>query len=212
MLRPIFAPLKLAREKGVAAAITADADSLCQTVDAEVALADVVSQCEQFKMVEPTDESGEPPAGDSDFAKRAEAGIAKLAGAIATAQQVEAMQEVIELGEHHLMDLTAESELRKALLEPKEGLAEDGTTVWTQYNGTKSYSALEDLQFRNDFLDISIEKCIAADTVEPIVAHAQKVQKELKAALKTAQLEDEERKAKEAAAAAKAAKKGKKKK
>ena len=106
--------------------------------------------------------------------------------------------------------LTAESELRKALLVPKEGTAEDGTPFQIQHNGQKTYSALEDLQFRNDFLDASLEKCVTAGTAPGIVAHAQGAQKNLKAALKTAQVEDEERKAKEAAAAAKAAKKGKK--
>ena len=58
----------------------------------------------------------------------------------------------------------------------------------------------------------SLEKCIAAETAAGIVAFAQAKQKDMKAALKQAQIEDEERKAKEAAAAAKAAKKGKKKK
>merc|ERR1719387_2262211 len=111
------------------------------------------------------------------------------------------MIEVIELGEGELAHLTAESELRKALLTPKESVAEDGTPCKTQHNGSKTYSELEDLQFRNDFLDASLEKCIAAETAAGIVAHGQKVQKDLKAALKQAQVEDEERKAKEAAAA-----------
>ena len=108
--------------------------------------------------------------------------------------------------------LSGESELRKALLAPKEGTTEEGAQCWTEHNGSKTYSQLEDLQFRNDFLDASLEKCVAAGTAAGIVAHGQKVQKDLKAALKQAQIEDEERKAKEAAAAAKAAKKGKKKK
>ena len=87
-----------------------------------------------------------------------------------------------------------------------------GTPCQTQHNGSKTYSQLEDLQFRNDFLDASLEKCTASETVQPILAFALKVQKDLKAALKQAQIDDEERKAKEAAAAAKAAKKAKKKK
>ena len=119
------------------------------------------------------------------------------------------MADVVAQGEGELMHLSAESELRKSLLPPKEGVAEDGTPCQTQHNGSKTYSALEDLQFRNDFLDASLEKCMAVETVPGIIAYAQKVQKDLKAALKTAQAEDEERKAKEAAAAAKAAKKKK---
>jgi hypothetical protein len=110
------------------------------------------------------------------------------------------------------MHLQAENDLRKALLIPKEGVGEDGTPYQMQHTGQKTYSQLEDLQFRNDFLDASLEKCIAAETAEPFILHAQKIQKDLKAALKQAQIDDEERKAKEAAAAAKAAKKGKKKK
>jgi hypothetical protein len=208
LLKPMAAPLKAARETGVAAHIIADADALCQTVDAEVSLFDTNAACQPFKMAD----EEEPPSAESDMAKRAEAIIAKLAAAIAHAQSVEAMPEVIEQGETELAFLTGESELRKALLLPKEGVSEDGTPYFTQYNGSRVYSALEDLQFRNDFLDASIEKCLAAGTKELIMAFAAKAQTELKAKLKQAQIEDEERKAKEAAAAAKAAKKKKGKK
>ena len=92
-------------------------------------------------------------------------------------------------------------------------MSEDGTPYFTQYNGSRVYSVLEDLQFRNDFLDASIEKCLAPPGTQPLImAFAAKAQTELKAKLKQAQIEDEERKAKEAAAAAKAAKKKKGKK
>ena len=87
--------------------------------------------------------------------------------------------------------------------------AEDGTPYWVEHNGTKVYSALEDLQYRNDFLDASIDKCTEAGTVPAIVEYALGRQKDLKALLKQAVVEEEERQAKEAAAAAKAAKKKK---
>ena len=214
MVRPMAAPLKQAREKGVSEAITDDAEALCTTVDAEVAIFDQIAVCAPYKMVSEAEEgeAEEPPSAESDFAKRAEGMITKLAGAIHDAQTVDAMAEVVDLGETELAHLTAESELRKALLPPKEGVSEDGTPCQTQHNGSKTYSALEDLQFRTDFLDASLDKCVAAGTVEPLILFAQKVQKDMKVALKAAQIEDEDRKAKEAAAAAKAAKKGKKKK
>ena len=112
LLKPMGAPLRASRETGVAAHIIADADALCQTVEAEIALFDVVAQVEPMKMPDVE----EPPSAESDMAKRCEAGIAKLAAAIAHAQAVEAMVEVIEQGEVELAHLTAESELRKALL------------------------------------------------------------------------------------------------
>ena len=255
LLRPINAPLKQARDTGVAAAILADADSLIATVDAEVYLLETIAACTPHRMPD----AEEPPSAESDAAKRAEAAIAKLAAAIAQAQAVEAFLEVIEQAETELAFLTAESELRKSLLLPKEGTAEDGTPYWTQHNGQRVYSALEDLQvcvggregraralssppspslpslratnllshlssrpscalfycrgqFRNDFLDASIEKAMTAGTQPQIMAFAAKAQKELKVKLKDAQIEDEDRKAKEAAAAAKAAKKKKGKK
>jgi len=211
LLRPLAAPLKQARDKGVAENITDDAEALATTVDAEVNIFDQIALGAPYKMTSEL-EIEEPPSAESDFAKRAEGMIAKLAGAIHQAQAVDAMPDVVDLGEAELAHLTAESELRKALLPPKEGQSEDGTPCQTQHNGSKTYSALEDLQFRNDFLDASLDKCVAAETAAGIVAHGLKVQKDLKAALKVAQVEDEERKAKEAAAAAKAAKKGKKKK
>ena len=98
MLRPLVAPLKQARDKGVAAAIIDDAESLSATVEAEVALYDVITACEPYKMRSEL-ELEEPPSAESDFAKRAEAGITKLAGAIHQAQAVDAMAEVVELGE-----------------------------------------------------------------------------------------------------------------
>lgn len=211
LLRPLVAPLKQARDKGVAESVIADAEALSQTAEAEAALFDVIATCQPYKMVS-EEECEEPPSADSDFAKRAEAAIAKLASAIHHAQTVDAMADIVDLGEAELAFLSGESELRKALLPPKEGVTEDGTPCQTQHNGSKTYSVLEDLQFRNDFLDASLEKCTAAGTAAGLLAHALKIQKDLKAALKQAQIEDEERKAKEAAAAAKAAKKGKKKK
>ena len=144
----------------------------------------------------------EPPSAESDFAKRAEAGIAKLQQAIANYKTVDAMEEVLVLGEGTYAHMCAESELRKALLAPKESVTEDGNPCFTQHNGTQTFSALEDLQFRNDFLDASIDKCVAKETAAGIVAHAQNVQKDLKVALKQAEVENEERLAKEAAAAA----------
>jgi len=215
LLRPMMAPLKQAREAGVAANIIADAEGLCETVDAEATLADVMGACQPFKMTDTSEEEGvptEPPSGESDFARRADAIISKLIDAIERAQKLQVKMEVTETAEIELNHLSAEADLRKALLVPKEGSTEDGTKCWTQHNGTQTYSALEDLVFRNDFLDSSIEKCVAAGTTPGIMLYGQKAQKDLKADLKVAQAEDEERKAKEAKEAAKAAKKGKKKK
>ena len=162
-----------------------------------------------MKITDEEAEVEEPPSADSDSSKRAEAAITKLAGAIHQAQAVEAMVEVVELGECELSHLSAESDLRKSLLLPKESVAEDGTPCWTQHNGSKTYSAVEDLQFRCDFLDASLEKCQASGTPDPIAAFAANKQKDLKAALGVAQKEAEAKAAAEAAAAAKAAKKKK---
>lgn len=214
LLRPLAAPLKMAKERVVPGdpleGLIADAERLVSTVEAEVGVFDVLAMCVPFKMIS-EEEIEEPPSADSDFARKAESGLAKLAGAIFHATDVDAMASVLEEAQACLDHLTEESNLRKALLPPKEGVSEDGTPCQTQYNGSKTYSALEDLQFRNDFLDASIDKCVAFETPAGIVAHAQKVQKDLKAALKVAQAEEEERLAKEAAAAAKAAKKKKNK-
>ena len=213
LLRPTKAPLKAAKENNVAANLIADAEALIATVDAEVALFDVIAQCAPHVMApDPELEEGavqEPPSADSDPARRADGMAAKLAGAIAHAQSVEALEEVLDKGEAMYGHLTAESELRKGLLEPKTGTGEDGTPFWTEHDGKKVYTALEDLQFRNDFLDAAIEKCQGAQTVPAIVEYALGRQKDLKALLKQAQIEEEERLAKEAAAAAKAAKKKK---
>ena len=105
----------------------------------------------KMKITDEEAEVEEPPSADSDSSKRAEAAMAKLAGAIHQAQAVEAMVEVVELGECELSHLSAESDLRKSLLLPKESVAEDGTPCWTQHNGSKTYSAVEDLQFRSTF-------------------------------------------------------------
>lgn len=120
LLRPVLAPLKQAREKGVSPTIIADADALCQTVDAEAALFDVISQCEPHKMAD-IEEGATPPTADSDFAKKAEQSIAKLAGAIAQAQEVEAMADVVDLGEievravqHRLRSLSPTARTRPA--------------------------------------------------------------------------------------------------
>jgi len=216
LVRPMHAPLQRCRETGAPASDIAAGDQLCQTAEAEATLFDLVDQCESLKMTngEDYEEGGatQPPAADSDLAKKAEGMIAKLAAAIGAAQSVEAMAEVVDLGELLLAYLTGEHELRKALLLPKEGTSEEGTPTYTQHNGQITYSVLEDLSFRNDFLDSSLEKCIAAGTAEGIINHATKIQKELKALHKQAQIEDEERRAKEEAAAAKAAKKKKGKK
>ena len=215
-LKPTRLPLKAAKDNGVAAGLLSDADALFATVDAEIALFDIIAQGEAHIMVadENLEEgtSQEPPSADSDAAKRADAAAAKLAGAIEHAQSVEAMQEVLDKGEMVYQHLTAESELRKGLLEPRTGTAEDGTPYWTEHNGTKVYSSLEDLQYRNDFLDAAIEKCQEAMTVPAIMEYVLGRQKELKALLQQAVVEEEERQAKEAAAAAKAAKKKKGKK
>jgi len=120
------------------------------------------------------------------------------------------MEEVIQLAENLHRRLTAESELRKSLLEAKEEPpAEDGTITYVHYNGQKSMSKLENLQLRNDWLDAAVEKCTASDMPATILEAVEKMRKVLKADLKQAVAEDEERKAKEAAAAAKAAKKKK---
>jgi len=216
LLRPMAGPIAKAKETGVAAGYISDAEALCQTAESEVVLWDLMGLCGPLKMMDAEDleEGGctEPPAADSDVAKKAEGMIAKLAAAIGTAQSVEAMQETIEAAELELAYLTGEHEMRKALLLPKDGVTEEGAPTWTQHNGQMSYSVLEDLSFRDAFLDSSIEKCTAAGTAPGILAHGAKYQKDLKALLKQAQIEEDERIAKEEAAAAKAAKKKKGKK
>jgi len=161
------------------------------------------------------DQEGELPSASSGPALKAEAGIVKLASSIAAAQSAEAMEEVVQRAEQLHRRLCAESDLRKALLEPKESAGEDGTPSWTHWNGVKTLTMLEMLQTRDNMMDTSLEKCAAEGVHQSILDEAMKSQKTLKAALKQAVAEDEERKAKEAAAAAKAAKKkkgGKKKK
>jgi len=208
LLRPLLTPLKAAREKGVELGLIEAADRLCQTVDAEASLGDCCRKSEVFLMTD--DPSPEPPSAESDFALKAETGIAILANHISAAQAVEAMEEVIQLAENLHRRLTAESELRKSLLEAKEEPpAEDGTITYVHYNGQKSMSKLENLQLRNDWLDAAVEKCTASDMPATILEAVEKMRKVLKADLKQAVAEDEERKAKEAAAAAKAAKKKK---
>lgn len=208
LLRPLIAPLKEARENGVEAAAIQAADRLYQTVDAEAALVAFVAQCESLTMVdEPTPE---PPLADSEFAKRAEAGMAKLYGMIGVAQGVEAMEEVIHVAEQLHRRLSAESDLRKALLEPvPQPPLDSGVLTWLHYNGTVTTSKLEALQLNNDQLDAALDRCAAEGVLGTIVAAVGSHQKLLKADLKQAVAEDEERKAKEAAAAAKAAKKKK---
>jgi len=216
LLRPLLKPLKAARDNGVDAGLIESADQLCQTVDAEAQLVDCVGKSEAFLM---TDEpSPEPPSAESDFAVKAEAGIAVLGNHIASAQAVEAMEEVIQMAENLHRRLTAESDLRKALLEAKEEPNADAATVaevpvyYVHYNGQKVPSKLESLQMRNDWLDAAVEKCTASEMSATILEEVEKKRKVLKADLKQAVAEDEERKAKEAAAAAKAAKKKKGKK
>ena len=71
---------------------------------------------------------------------------------------------MIQAAENQHRRLTAESDLRKALLPAKEEPpAEDGTVSYVHYNGQKSPSALESLQLRNDWLDLAVEKCTACD-------------------------------------------------
>ena len=215
LLRAIAAPLKQARETDVAASIIEEADRLCATVEAEIVISEQLADVQKYKMVDESEEEGsstEPPSAESDMAKRADGAINKLIDAIDLAQSLSAMGSVTDLAEAELAHLTAEADLRKSLMAPKEGVTEDGTPCQTQYNGTQTYSALEDLVFRNDFLDSSVEKCVASGTAPGVVLYAQKVQKDLKVKLKEEQVLDEERKAKEAAAAAKAAKKKKGKK
>ena len=116
--------------------------------------------------------------------------------------------------------LTGESDLRLALLEPEVEEAEEEATdakgkvsmvkvyTWTHYTGQKSTTKLEMLQTRNDMLDAALDKCGAEGSAEAIVEKVKAdYQKGLKEELTVAVAEDEERKAKEAAAAAKAAKK-----
>jgi hypothetical protein len=222
LLRPMHAPIQRSRETGVAASMIADAEALCQTAESEVVLFDLMELCQPLKMAdtEGLEEGGstEPPSAESEMAKKAEALIGKLAAAIGAAQSVEAKQETVAQAEAELNFLTGEHELRKALLQPKQGTIEEtnaetnAVTVkptWTQHNGQVCYSVLEDLTFRDAFLDSSIEKCMAAGTAVGILNHAGKIQKDLKALLKQAQIDEEARLAAEAAAAAKAAKKKK---
>jgi len=209
LLRPLVAPLKAARDKGVDAGLIDSGDRFFQTVDAEASLGDCCRKSEVFLMVD--EPSPEPPAADSDFAVKAENGIAALATHISSAQAVEAMEEVIQSAENLHRRLVAESELRKALLEAKEETnPEDNSVIYTHYNGQKTFSKLDNLQLRNDWLDAAVEKCTACDMLPTILEAVERTRKVLKADLKQAVTEDEERKAKEAAAAAKAAKKGKK--
>ena len=209
-IRPLLQPLKAARANGVQPQLIEGADRLLQTVDAEAALIEVREGCDAMVMVDDGPTEAEPPPATSDFHRRAETGVAQLAAAIANAQSVEAMEEVVQSAEQLHRRLTGELEMRLGLLEPEEGPGEEeGSVAWTHHNGTKTHSVLEKLQLRNDQFDSAIDKCAAEGTLETILEKAYVHQKDLKELLKTAVAEDEERKAKEAAAAAKAAKKKK---
>jgi hypothetical protein len=85
--------------------------------------------CQPLKMAdtEGLEEGGstEPPSAESEMAKKAEALIGKLAAAIGAAQSVEAKQETVAQAEAELNFLTGEHELRKALLQPKQGTIEE---------------------------------------------------------------------------------------
>jgi len=208
-LRPMLPALKSAKEKDVQHELLEAADRLCHTADAEAALAECCRKSEIYLMTE--EGSPEPPSAESDFALKAEAGIATLTQFMTTAQAFEVKEEVVQAAENMHRRLTAESELRKALLEAKEETnPEDGTINYVHYNGQKSVSKLDNLQLRNDWLDAAIDKCTASEMPAAILEAVEKTRKALKAELKQAIIEDEERKAKEAAAAAKAAKKKKK--
>ncbi len=209
--KPLLPVLRQARERDVQADLIEAADRLVHGVDAEVKLADVEGLCEGLVMGE-VEAGGDVMSADAPFAHRAEAGMAKLAAAIAAAQSAEAMEEVVSRAEAVHKRLSVESELRKCLLEPKEGKSDEGAEVWEHFNGQTTSSVLDCLQLRNDLLDATLDKCTAEGVLASIVSAAQKAQKTLKADLKQAVIDDEERKAREAAAAAKASKKGKKKK
>lgn len=212
-IRPLLPLLKAARANGVQPQLIEAADRLLQTVDAEAALLEVRESCEAMTMVDDGPTGAEPPPATSDFHRRAEGGIAQLAAAIANAQSVEAMEEVVQSAEQLHRRLTGEGELRLGVLEPEEGPGEEeGSVAWTHHNGAKTHSVLEKLQLRNDQYDAAVDRCAAEGTLEAILEKASAHQKDLKELLKTAVAEDEERKAKEAAAAAKAAKKKKGKK
>jgi len=207
-LRPLLLPLKQARERGVNASLIDSADRLCQAVAAEVELQACEAASRSLCMPE-IEEGATIIAATSGFASRCETGIAKLDGGITTAQSVEALEAVVSSAQQLHRRLVGESDLRKSLLETKESTAEDGSIVYTHYNGTKTASVLEMLQLRNDMLDSAFDKCTVEGTAASVLTEAAKAQKDLKAKLKQAVADDEERKAKEAAAAAKAAKKKK---
>jgi hypothetical protein len=108
MLRTLAAPIEQAKAKGVAQASIDGAEALRQTVDAEIVLYDLILSAAGLKMM-PSEELEEgaseaPPSADDGFAKRAEAGITRLAGAIHQAQALEGMVEVVEAGETEVRD------------------------------------------------------------------------------------------------------------
>ena len=216
-IRPLLPPLKNARANDVQPQLIDAADQLLQTVEAEAALLEQSDLCAAMVMVEPAEtdppEPALPPPASSDFHRTTEAGMNRLGAKIAAAQVVEAMEEVVQTAEQLHRQLGAETDLRLALVEPTEGEGEEaGTVIYSHPNGAKTSSKLENLQLRNDMLDAALDKCAAEGSVEVILEEVRKTQKVLKAELKEAVAEDEERKAKEAAAAAKAAKKKKGKK
>ena len=225
LIRPLLPPLKSARANGVQPELIEAAEHLLQTVEAEAALLEQTDSCASTVMVAPEPEEGSedpaasefqrkapaaPPPAASDFHRRAEAGLKRLGSVIAAAQVVEAMEEVVQTAEQLHRQLSAEMELRLALVEPEEEPGEGGgATVFAHPGGVKTSSLLEQLQLRNDMLDAALDRCAAEGSAEVILEEVRKTQKMLKDDLKGAVAEDEERKAREAAAAAKAAKKKK---
>lgn len=222
-LKPLMVPLKQCRERSVLPALVEQGDKLVRAVEAEIALNECIESSEAFKMADEhvvTGENGmEVIQPTHPFAVQADAHIAKLDGLIAAAQVAEALDSVIQAGEAMLRRLTGESEIRKALDEPKEtdepSAANDGesvpTTVWVHATGQKTYTLLEKLQLQTSSLEAAIQTCDEEETVAAVLQAARAKGATLQQALQIETAADEERKAKEAAAAAKAAKKGKKK-
>jgi hypothetical protein len=218
LLKAMMGPLKQCRERMASPALIEQGDRLVRTIDAEVALTDCTAAGDTLAMTEEHVKAGEkgdeliPPS--HPFATQADACIAKLDGLIAAAQTTETLDAVIQAGEATLRRLTAESEVRKALDEPKEtekpavgGKSGIMVNVWVHSDGQKSCSLLEKLQLQTSLLNAAILTCEEERVHEAVLRGAKAKALLLEQALQAETVADQERKAKEAAAAAKGSKK-----
>jgi hypothetical protein len=219
LLKGMMRALKQCRERMASPALIEQGDRLIHTIKAEVALTECTAAGGAFAMtgdhVKAGENGNEVISPSHPFAAQADECIAKLDGLIAAAQMTETLDGVIQAGEATLRKLTAESEVRKALDNPREseepavgGKPGAITTVWTHASGQKSCSLLEKLQLQTSTLAAAILMCEEEGVDEAVIWGAKANASILEDALQAETAADGDRKAKEAAAA-KGKKKGK---